>query len=557
MKRVAIYARYSTDLQSARSIDDQFRACRDRCDREGWTIHQCYADHAVSGAIMMRPGLQKMLHDGQEGRFDTIVAESLDRLSRDQADIAAIFKHMQFAGIGIFTLSEGRVGILDIGLRGTMNQLYLVETANKVRRGQHGRVKAGKIPSGISYGYDVVRKFDEQGMPVRGERTINETHAKLIRWIFREYGIVGRSAHRIAHALNAAGVPSPTGHEWTASTIAGNPHRGIGILNNEFYIGQLVWRRMGYFVNPETGKRVYRLNPESEWIRESVPWLRIVGQDLWDRVKARQQNMRSPRASAAIRMAKVHYRSHYPKHLLSGLLTCSSCGGGFTIRRHDDYGCAARHARGTCSNQLRIGRQALENKVLDGLKERLASDPERCAAFCEAYSLRLIDLRNERQVGIGALRDELTRLETECCRIREQLEQAPTEFNVNAELERVINQRAVIEGVLARSLELRELDQTLENQYREHVKNLVDTLSSTRRHHDSYESFRSLIGQIVLRPNESGTGLLVELEGGPLRHHRRRKNVRKKVGAQEHSTMERARGPGVAAEGFEPPTKGL
>ena len=104
-----------------------------------------------------------MLQDAQAGKADIVLTESLDRLSRDQADIAAIFKHMQFAGVEIVTLSEGRVGFLDIGLRGTMNQLHLIDTAHRVRRGQHGRAKAGKVPSSLSYGYDVVRRFDESG----------------------------------------------------------------------------------------------------------------------------------------------------------------------------------------------------------------------------------------------------------------------------------------------------------------------------------------------------------------------------------------------------------
>lgn len=136
MKKVAIYARYSSDLQHERSIDDQIRVCSDRAKREGWSIYESYADYAISGADMKRSGLQSLLLDARAGRFNIILAEALDRLSRDQADIATIFKRMQFAGIDIVTLSEGRVGIVDVGLRGTMNQLYRIETANKVRRGQ-------------------------------------------------------------------------------------------------------------------------------------------------------------------------------------------------------------------------------------------------------------------------------------------------------------------------------------------------------------------------------------------------------------------------------------
>ena len=45
------------------------------------------------------------------------------------------------------------------------------------------------------------------------------------------------------------------------STIAGNAARGTGILNNELYLGRLVWNRLRYVKDPSTGKRVSRLNP--------------------------------------------------------------------------------------------------------------------------------------------------------------------------------------------------------------------------------------------------------------------------------------------------------
>ena len=94
MTRVAIYARYSTDLQREASIEDQIRVCQDRARREGWKVVNCYTDHAVSGASLMRPGLQMMMQDAADGKFSVVVAEALDRLSRDQEDIAGFYKRM-------------------------------------------------------------------------------------------------------------------------------------------------------------------------------------------------------------------------------------------------------------------------------------------------------------------------------------------------------------------------------------------------------------------------------------------------------------------------------
>jgi hypothetical protein len=80
------------------------------------------------------------------------------------------------------------------------------------------------------------------------------------------------------------------GGAWGPSTIHGNRDRGTGILNNELYIGRLIWNRLRYLKDPETGKRVSRLNPENEWILQEVPELRIIEPDLWEAAKARQAN---------------------------------------------------------------------------------------------------------------------------------------------------------------------------------------------------------------------------------------------------------------------------
>ena len=63
--RAAIYARFSSDLQRDASIEDQIRSCRDYAARQGLEVVEVYSDRAVSGASMMRSGLQKLLRDGQ------------------------------------------------------------------------------------------------------------------------------------------------------------------------------------------------------------------------------------------------------------------------------------------------------------------------------------------------------------------------------------------------------------------------------------------------------------------------------------------------------------
>ena len=200
MTRVALYARYSSDNQRDASIEDQLRLCRDYAARQSWTIVESYADRAVSGDSLLRAGIQAVIADAQQSRFDVVLTEALDRISRDQEDVAAVFKRLRFAGVTIMTLAEGEICELHIGLKGTMNALFLKDLAAKTHRGIRGRVEKGKYSGGNCYGYRVVKRLDPGGEPIRGEREIVPDEAEIIRRIFRDYA-AGLSPPRIVSAL--------------------------------------------------------------------------------------------------------------------------------------------------------------------------------------------------------------------------------------------------------------------------------------------------------------------------------------------------------------------
>src|SRR5690606_19107322 len=190
MLRIALYARYSSENQRDASIEDQLRQCRERAEREGWTVVESYSDRAISGSSMFRAGIRALLADAQAGRFDMVLSEALDRISRDQEDVAGVFKRLRFADVTLFTLSEGEINELHVGLKGTMNALFIKDLAIKTHRGQRGRVENGKAGSGrAAYGYRVIHQLDANGEPIRGERAIVEKQAEIVRRIFREYEI--------------------------------------------------------------------------------------------------------------------------------------------------------------------------------------------------------------------------------------------------------------------------------------------------------------------------------------------------------------------------------
>ena len=414
MIRAALYARYSSDLQSAASIEDQFRICRDHAEKAGWTVVDTYRDAAISGdSMILRPGIQALLADARSGAFDVVVAEALDRMSRDQADVSALYKHLQFARVMIVTLAEGEINELHVGLKGTMNALFLKDLAAKTHRGLRGRVEKGRSGGGLCYGYDVVTTFDAAGEPVRGERTINEVETDVVRRVFRDFAS-GVSPRTIARRLNAESIPCPSGKLWTDSTIRGQVKRGTGLINNELYIGRLVWNRLRYVKNPETGKRVSRINPKEEWIVTEVPELRIVDDELWQAVKDRQVELTQKYATVieATQTARANRLNgtHRPRHLLSGLLECGACGGPYSMRGQDRYGCSNHVMNDSCSNSQGIRRTELEERVLVGLKDHLMA-PEAADAAVRAWAEETNRLNRERNASSEAERKELADIE--------------------------------------------------------------------------------------------------------------------------------------------------
>ena len=406
--KVALYARYSSDSQREASIEDQLRVCRQHAEKQGWLVTDSYSDRAISGASLLRPGIQELIQDASRGRFTIVLAEAMDRLSRDQEDIAGLFKRMAFAGVRIVTLSEGDVTHLHVGLKGTMNALFLKDLADKTRRGLRGRIEDGKSGGGLCFGYDVIRQLGGSGEPIRGGRALNEIEAAVVRRIFKEYND-GKSSRAIAWELNKEGIRGPQGATWGPSTIHGNPKRGVGILNNELYIGRLVWNRLRYLKDPDTGKRVSRLNPDSEWVIQDVPALRIIDQEVWEKTKVRQRALAYVPPAPGENTLNERRR---PTHLFAGLVKCGCCGGGFAMISKSQLGCSTARNKGTCDNRLNIRRDALEISVLDGLRTHLM-DPELFKVFCDEFTWEVNRLRMERDADLINQRKELERIDRE------------------------------------------------------------------------------------------------------------------------------------------------
>lgn len=501
--RVALYARFSTDMQNQASVDDQMRVTEERAKREGWKVVEKYADHGISGASMIRPGIQKLMQDAAAKKFDVVIAEALDRLSRDQEDVAGIYKRLLFSGIKIVTLSEGEINEMHIGLKGTMNALFLKDLVTKTKRGMRGRIEVGKAAGGISYGYNALRRQDDKGEIIRGEREINHEQAAVVRRIFKEY-IAGHSPESIAKELNKEGIPGINGKDWNASTINGNRKRGLGILNNELYVGKMVWNRQRFIKDPDTGKRLARPNDPSEWIIKDVPEMRIIEQEIWDRVKEKQHALDARLSLGA---------KQRPKLLLSGMLKCGCCGGGMVKVSKSAYGCHAARKKATCDNFETIRQDALENAVLEALQNHLM-DERLCDIFCNEYAKFLAEMHRQHNDSLSQYRVELRK----CQKEDTKMVQAICDGFASPELKVKMNANTAriehLEKLLSSTKELPALmEPSMARHYRAEVKDLIRSLNDPDSRTESADKLRALMDKIVLTPKQHGYGLDIDLHG--------------------------------------------
>ncbi len=500
---VAIYARYSSDRQSERSIEDQVRLCRERAAREGWNVVDVFPDFAISGATRDRPGLNALL--ARAGEFDVILAEALDHISRDQEDVAAIWKRVEFAGCRLVTASEGAIGELQIGFTGTMSAVFLKNLGDKTRRGQVGRVAAGRIPGGLCYGYEADVRVAADGTVERGRRRIVPEQAEVVRRVFA-WRAEGRSASFIVRQLNSEGIPGPTGGPWRISTICGSRQRRNGVLNNELYVGRIVFNRQRFVRDPVTRKRVSRPNPETEWKVQEVHDLRIVEQAVWDAVAAAE--------GSAERMAGV--RRTPSKRLLSGLISCGVCKGTFTVVGAERWGCSTARATGTCSNTRTISTGQLEHRVLYALRYRLLQ-PDLVEAFVEEYRRAVEAARKETAGARAKVERSRAKVTDRIERLTDMMADGIGDYGeMKGRLAAALGERAEIDRHLedAEVAPAIALHPNLAEAYRRNVDKLAQALNApAMQAGEARLALRNLIELITAEPRAEGRGLDLVVHG--------------------------------------------
>lgn len=552
MIRAALYARFSSDRQKDRSIDDQIALCRDICAREGMIVAMTFEDRAISGSgANNRPGFQAMMRAAEAKLFDVLVAEDVDRISRDQGDWHAARKRLDFLGIQIHT-SGGKVTKIDGALRALMGEMYIENLALHTRRGLEGVIRDGRHAGGRAYGYRAV-----SGKP--GELEIVSEEAEIVRGIFDDY-IAGLTPRQIANGLNKRGVRPPRGRLWNSSTINGNIARGGGLILNELYVGRIVWNKVRMVKDPATGKRLSRGNPKEEYKTVDAPQLRIVDDDTFraaQRVKAERRCDATPATAQKARA---------PKRVFSGLIKCGTCGGGMASIGSDRKGlrlqCSTHRESGSCDNSRRVYLDGIETLAIDGLRRHLAH-PEVITEFIDAYNTERKRLAKE----AGSERTRLERRSGEIAREMKRIVDSivvagmPPEQFVNR-MRELEDEKVATTQRLERCKESGEVialhPKTLDR-YKRAVVELADNLKSGSP--SEFAAIRELVTGIVVHATPSRPGG-ARTKANAEDDRKVRIEIKGRLAALCGSpdlfpNLAMSGGSLVAGEGLEPPTPGL
>ena len=571
--RACVYARFSTENQSADSIADQIRECERIAEREGLEIVERFSDAALSAGTTQRPGYQDMLTAARARHFSVIICEDISRLWRNRAEFGPRSAELEDLGVHMLTCTGDdtrRDGWgLTVQIKQAMAEAARREASYRTRRGLEGRARAGKSTGGRAYGFRCV----EIGPPERaGERPQTELQvdpetAPTVLRIFSLYAD-GVTCRRICEILNSEGVPSPGAFwkrtdtsqnakrkgSWVASALHGERSRGTGILNNPRYVGRVTWGRATWRRGvADSKKRTMVMNaaPTCEIVDER---LRIVPQELWDRVKRRQAVIN--RASVKIRTALADKGGHPLVHLLSGLLVCSRCGSRFVAVNSREYGCSTfkNGGRSACTNAVRLNRAGVEQELIAHVREELLS-PEAIELAIATYTQALEHGRRGRRRATPANDGRIVKLDAEIDQLKTLVRAGTLSQGVAAAaIERAEEERRELK-LAGDSQDRRTAETVIELKIPAAVRDyrrLVDALPATdlpkAERIEARAALHELVGHRVVVEDRGpgGVRLVPQAEAADV--------LLKAAGAEGVSNPP---GPMVAGAGFEPATFGL
>jgi site-specific DNA recombinase len=419
-KRVAVYARFSSAMQSEHSIDDQVHACRRFISSHGGRLDDSLiaSDYATSGTVFARAGLEQVMGWITGHKIDALIVWNTSRLSRDVGDSDRLWKLLSFNGVQLLGVSDGldsssRGSRFTYSIKSVIDDHAIEVISENTLNGLRGQANKGLATGGLPFGYESKHGGELKRERPRGfEIVINEEQAAVVRRIFSLY-LEGRSLGRIAEILNEEAVDPPRGSRtqkafWRKGTLR-------EMLRNEAYVGRWVYGERKWAKDPITRKRQPRKRDESEIQRFDRPHLAIVDQALWTGVQDRlsKATIKSGTRSS-IRSSSVR--------ALSGLLTCGSCGsvmvrvGGSGGVGSVYYRCSAAHSGTGCSNKRGVREDAVLSVVTSELTRVLTTTgvrdllQQRIQARLEKYKVEVATKSPDLKKRLEKLKGEIAKM---------------------------------------------------------------------------------------------------------------------------------------------------
>jgi len=322
--RVALYVRVSSEEQrEGQTIDSQVSEL-DRFARDkGWAIIGVYKDDGWSGALLARPGLDRLRDDASKGRFDAALVNDVDRLARDVSQLGIVKREFEKLGINLIFKKlpneSSPTHNLMVNILGSFAEFERELILDRTRRGRRHKVEVRQeyLGSNAPYGYHYSPRDRIAGKG--GSLDLVPEEAAVVREMFHWVDSEGLSARQVTLRLNRMKIrPRRGGKTWGKSSV-------LRMLRSETYAG--VWHYNKYEAceprKPLQGKRYrhsakgsLRRRPKSEWIPVVLPEaLRIVDRDRWQRVQDQLE-----------RNIAFSSRNSRHRYLLSGLVQCGGCG---------------------------------------------------------------------------------------------------------------------------------------------------------------------------------------------------------------------------------------
>ena len=431
--RFAMYVRKSTE-DAGESTESQAKACRDLAERRGFEILRDWivSEEDVSGRVS-RPGFDRIVKAAyrRPRPFDGLLIWAISRGARDMALTLELFEAMAANGVQVWRADTGREqsfktpqdkAMVMLEAYGASDQPF--QTGLAVRRELSQKAAKGFQVAGKTFGYKLVRdcQCKVRNCPERGdghkghtEREVDKDHAAAVVKMFR-LAAEGAGDGRIADRMRDD--PAPNARGWTKESIR-------RALRNELYRGWVTWGRTRQLVlRDEAGRKAYKRErpPRSEWTREYHPGLRIVPEDLWERVQKRKEktlllygNERTLAGVAGKRTGESGV--NVSDSVLASIAKCGVCGGSLVdLHKHRGKGryyCRRRYGKGKCSNSRGIPARLLDDAARSAVHEALADD---------ANVLRLMELQDRRwarwKAGREADRGARPAIEKEISKLR-------------------------------------------------------------------------------------------------------------------------------------------